>query len=76
MGAFKLSEYVKGDVSFMYYQKNELWYKTENGFEFPVPIDDTGDAQFNPSDKGLFFMRWIRKHVEMLAQAKKDQSVE
>lgn len=76
MTAFKLTELVKGQVSFMFYAKGELWYKTESGFEFPVPISDTGDATFNAEDKGLFFMRWIRKHVEMLAQAKSDQGAE
>lgn len=73
MSKLKIADLVKGQVTFMFYQKGELWYKTENGFEFPVPISDTGDAQFNPTDKGLLFMRWIRKHVEMLEQAKQDQ---
>jgi hypothetical protein len=69
----KIKDLVQGEVTFMFYQKGELWYKTANGFEFPVPIEDTGDAQFNPTDKGMLFMRWIRKHVDMLEQARKDQ---
>jgi hypothetical protein len=75
MSAFKLTNLVKGTVTFMHYAKGELWYKTESGFEFPVPVSDTGDAIFQASDKGMFFMRWIRKHIELIEQAKADQSV-
>ena len=57
-------------VKFLYYRENELWYTTECGFEFPVPIDDVGTASMNSEDKAILFMRWIRKHVEMLEQAK------
>jgi hypothetical protein len=38
-------------------------------FEFPVPIEDTAGARFLRSDKGIFFMRWIRKHIEFLNTA-------
>lgn len=55
-------------VTFMFYRKNELWYKTECGFEFPIPISDTGDACFNNEDKALLFMRWIRKHLESIQE--------
>lgn len=50
-------------VSFVRYQNKELWYVTESGFEFPVPIEDTGDAAFLNKDKAILFMRWIRKHI-------------
>lgn len=33
-------------VSFLFYQKGELWYETECGFKFSVPIEDTGDGRF------------------------------
>ena len=57
-------------VSFVRYQNKELWYKTECGFEFPVPIDDAGEAAFLSEDKGILFMRWIRKHLENIEQGK------
>ena len=38
-------------------------------FEFPVPISDTAGARFLRSDKGIFFMRWIRKHIDFLRAA-------
>lgn len=50
-------------VNFVSYKQKELWYKTECGFLFPVPIEDTGDGEFLPEDKAIFFMRWIRKYI-------------
>ena len=57
-------------VTFLYYREGELWYTTECGFEFPVPTNDVGTAAMNASDKAILFMRWIRKHQEMLEQAR------
>ena len=34
-------------VNFVYYRENDLWYKTEFGELFPVPISDIGSATFN-----------------------------
>jgi hypothetical protein len=62
-------------VQFIRYQQSELWYKTECGFEFPVPISDTGDASFGADDKAILFMRWIKKHVDNINTAKAEQMV-
>lgn len=64
----KLKELVAGGkmVTFSHYRQNELWYKTDCGFEFPVPIEDTGDGTFLATDKALLFMRYIRKHLESI----------
>lgn len=51
-------------VRFTRYRTQNLWYKTESGFEFPVPIEEAGEATFLAEDKAIFFMRYIRKHVE------------
>ena len=59
-----IKNYVTGKVKFLYYRKGELYYQCENGFIFPVPIDDTGDASFNSEDKAILFMRWIRKSLD------------
>jgi hypothetical protein len=53
-------------VKFLHYQYKELWYVTECGFEFPVPIADTGSGIFLPEDKAISFMRWIRKQIELI----------
>jgi len=47
--------------------REESWeeiYKWEPIFTFPVPIDDTGEGQFNAEDKAILFMRYIRKELE------------
>ena len=71
-----IKEMVTGDkkVKFLFYKDNELWYQTENGFEFPVPIDDTAGATFLPEDKALVFMRWIRRHLKYLEDSKNNQN--
>jgi len=60
---YNIKDIVKNkSVNFLYYKDKELWYVTDCGFEFPVPIDDTGTATMNHVDKAILFMRWIRKH--------------
>ena len=65
-------------VRFMFYCKGELWYEVivpavhgfaedtleKSVFQFPVPIEDCGDGQFNAEDKAIMFMRYIRKYKE------------
>jgi hypothetical protein len=53
-------------VSYEYYRGGELWYKTTDGFMFPVPISDVGDATFMKEDRAITFMRYIRKYHEEL----------
>lgn len=48
---------------FIYYRHNELWYETECGFQFAVPVEDIGEATFLAEDKAMMLMRYIRKQV-------------
>lgn len=50
-------------VKFVRYRAGNLWYATESGFEFPVPVADAGEATFLAEDKAPLFMRYIRKHL-------------
>ncbi len=74
-----------GNALFTRYYDGCLWYEIryaitnhdteeelDHKFEFPVPITDIGSATFLRADKALLFMRYIRKHLEMLAQAKEE----
>lgn len=71
-----LTEMVKDkSVNFEYYRKGELWYRTQDGFLFPVPISDTGDGTFLSSDKATLFMRYIRKHLAVIAEEQKMKNV-
>ena len=57
-------------VFFVKYRDSDLWYKTECGFEFPVPIDEAGTATFLAEDKAMLFMRYIRKHLKLIEEGK------
>lgn len=57
-------------VRFSFYRDRQLFYRTESGFEFPVPIDDIGNAT---EDKAILFMRYIRKHLKTIDDAHAEQ---
>jgi hypothetical protein len=67
-----INEMVANDrkVRFTQYKCGELWYVTECGFSFPVPIADAGDGSFLAKDKALLFMRYTRKHKEVIDKAR------
>ena len=60
-------------VRFSFYRDGQLWYETECGFRFPVPIADVGTATFLVEDRAILFMRYIRKYMETLEDAKRSQ---
>ena len=59
-----LKEHIKGVVRFQFFRDNQLFYKTETGLVFPVPIADTEKGTFLAEDKAIYFMRYIRKFLE------------
>jgi hypothetical protein len=59
-------------VTFVHFKEGELWYRTDDGFEFPVPVADVGNATMLAKDKALLFMRYIRKHLDMLNEARSE----
>ena len=61
-----LKDHVRGTVTFSHYFDGSLWYETETRLLFPVPVSDIGNAKFLAQDKAMLFMRYIRKHLEML----------
>jgi hypothetical protein len=70
-----LKELVKGKrARFQFYRDGELWYETEDGFAFPVPISDTGTGIFQAEDSAIVFMRWIRKHLAERAEWDRQRS--
>lgn len=72
-----LKEMVKNKtVRFAYYRDGELIYRTEDGFEFPVPITDTGTGTFKAEDKAIIFMRWIRKQLDLVKSWQSEQEKE
>lgn len=69
-----LKSRIKGSVTFVHYQDQSLVYRCDDGFEFPVPLSDTGHTRFPATEKAMLFMRWIRKHMEFLAKSQAEQS--
>lgn len=57
-------------VHFVQYRLGELWYRCDNGFEFPVPIADTDSGAFLAVDRSTLFMRWIRAHIAFIEGAR------
>jgi len=57
-------------VRFRSYREGELWYETDCGFVFPVPVDDLGNATMLHEDKAILFMRYIRKHAALIEGAR------
>ena len=74
---FKLIDLVNKNqkVHFSYYRDNELWYETDSGFKFPVPIDkhEIGTATFLRDDKAVLLMRYIRKYLEELQKDEEER---
>lgn len=60
-------------VRFAFYRDGQLWYTTECGFRFPVPIAEAGTATFLAEDRALLFMRYIRKQVELVQAGRETQ---
>ena len=61
-----LKDNVKGFSQFEYYRDSALWYRTETGLVFPVPVSEIDQGQFKATEKSLLFMRWIRKYIKSL----------
>jgi hypothetical protein len=63
-----IKEMVSGGkrVKFAFYRDGNLWYESENGWQFPVPIEDIGNATFLADDKAILFMRYMRKHSALI----------
>lgn len=63
----ELAKVVKNNtVHFLCYRAGNLFYWVEvdgERYEFPVPIEDTGDATFPAQDKAILLMRYIRKAI-------------
>lgn len=69
-------------VRFRRYFEKQLWYQVFRplagdksmfvavGPEFPVPIDDIGSATFLDEDRAILFMRYIRKHLKVIEDAR------
>jgi len=62
-----LKDIVKDNVvRFSHYRAGYLYYSINvdnEGYSFPVPISDVGDATFLKEDKAILLMRYIRQSL-------------
>jgi len=71
----KIKDIVKNqNAHFVFYRDKSLFYETDNGFQFPVPINDAGTATLRKEEKAILLMRYIRKHMENTAKARNEQN--
>lgn len=72
-----IKELVKGQTAhFVFYRDRSLFYETDSGFQFPVPVDDAGSATFNADEKAILLMRYMRKHLAKVSEARLTQEDE
>lgn len=62
----------KQKVNFKFYRQGTLYYETEKGLLFEVPIDETGNGVFNSEEHAINFMKWIRKQMAKNDKAMKE----
>lgn len=62
-------------TTFMFFKESELWYKTEDGFEYPIHVTETQGGIFLNEDKAIYHMRFIRPHFKMLEAAKVESAI-
>mgnify|MGYP001818617791 CR=1 FL=1 len=60
-------------VRFSFYRDGQLWYTTECGFVFPVPIHEAGTATFLAEDRAILFMRYLRKQMACVEEGRRLQ---
>lgn len=56
-------------AKFVRYYCHQMWYQTECGFMFPVPLSDNGAAVLEAEEKALLLMRYIKAHIKLTEQA-------
>lgn len=70
---YNIKQLIQGEVTFEFYRDGNLYYRTGDGvLLFPVPINDVGNATFKAKDKGILFMRYIRKFLQTLVETAKE----
>jgi hypothetical protein len=63
-------------VSFTRYQKKELWYVTQDGFEFPVSVADVENNVLWNQDDVQVFQTWIDLQKQAIVQAKAEHQAD
>lgn len=66
-------------VHFSFYRDKEFWYEHDNGFAFPIALDEVEGpkcrATLLDEDKAIYFMRWMKKYIEAAKKEANEQPV-
>lgn len=65
----RLIDNLRGTVTFIKAQGPDLWFRCENGFEFPVPFIELGGAMVLAEEKATILMKWIYRHQKLVESA-------
>jgi hypothetical protein len=72
-----IKEIVKDqNAHFVFYRDQSLFYETDKGFLFSVPLSDAGSATIHSEEKAIVLMRYIRKHLANTESARTAQNAE
>ena len=55
------------EIDFLFYRASVMYYGIKYkgiDYQFPVRLDDIGDATLLNKDKAILFMRYVRKAIE------------
>lgn len=67
MKQYVLTDLVKSRAVFEVYKQGNLIYSI-GSFRFPVPISELDDAAVGFQEKGIFFMKWIKRQLKALQE--------
>lgn len=61
-----IKEHVQGKVIFVYYRDGSLWYLTETGLKFPVPLVSGSSEIFMSVEKGISMTKYISNYIKQI----------
>lgn len=70
----KVREHVEKNqkAQFEFYRGSTLYYRTDKGLLFEIPVSETGDAVFKNQERAIILMKWIRRQLEENEKGRKE----
>jgi hypothetical protein len=59
---------LRESAHFEFYRDGVLYYVTDSGFRFTVPIEEVGTGTCLKDDKAMTFMKWLRPQYNEFLQ--------
>ena len=61
----KLITHVQGHSTFDFYRDGNLYFTTDTGLAFMVPVADLGSGSVYTLNKSITLMKWIRQQMDL-----------